>query len=166
MSPCCELLLLDIGLNRLPVLLYLKNRLGLTQQEVKPFVLSLPQPIAWGGLMDCAHLASVLRDMGATVEVTNAPPLKPQRSVSVERILEVLTRNGQRIEDWFLIRVSGTDVFIPHFWHAKNGAMGCVVEDEELATACRAYLMRAHARRFQTWRHMMDTAAKEKWPGV
>ncbi|MFO0969042.1 MAG: hypothetical protein U0793_26105 [Gemmataceae bacterium] len=144
-------------------MLYLKTRLGLTQQQLKPFLESLPKPVGWGGLRECADLVRLFRDMGASADI--APVIaQPTASVAIERILDVLTHDGLQVGDWFLVRVSGTDIFVPNIWDPRNGAMACAIEDEELAGACVAYLKKMGARRFQTWRHMMDTAQKEKWP--
>lgn len=51
------------------------------------------------------------------------------------------------------------------FWHPKNGLMGSIIEDDELADACEAYMRQHGYQSFETSAAVYEHAVRVGWPG-
>jgi translation initiation factor IF-1 len=85
--------------------------------------------------------------------------------VTESDVLEVLTQDGLSPADHLLVQVGDTDHYFPFVWNPNCGPMGCIIEDDDLAAACEAYLKRSGARRFRTYAALLEAARHERWPG-
>ena len=74
-------------------------------------------------------------------------------SFSEEEILETITLEDSDVTDYFI--VGG----LPCTWHDETGLNGMIVEDDDLAEACLAYLRDKGCREFAT---MEDFEASRK----
>jgi hypothetical protein len=85
--------------------------------------------------------------------------------VADEKVVTRLNSLGVPTENLFLLPGDGDAEGSIVLWHPEIGARFVVIENDELARACYAYLLGHGARRFASCQQFLEAAAAEKWPG-
>lgn len=85
--------------------------------------------------------------------------------VNDEQVVAYLDSLGVPPENIFLLGVDSQSGGLIGFWHPEVGFRYLITENDQLAEACKAYLLNRGARRFATGGEAYQTANAEKWPG-
>jgi len=85
--------------------------------------------------------------------------------VTHEQVERRLHSMGLPMENMFLITEESENDGIMVLWYPEIGARELLIENDELAMACYAYLLNHGARKFVSWEDFGRALAAEKWPG-
>ena len=90
--------------------------------------------------------------------------LKRASRMSAEQVAEVLAVAGDIPSGYFLVG-DDPEHYIVCCWHVSNGLMGCIIEDDALALACKRHLLATGAPVFGSPQEVEAHAASHGWPG-
>ena len=89
---------------------------------------------------------------------------EPVSSPSDKAFVALMTSGDHTpLDRYFLLGTSGRQLVA--LWHVKNAIMACVIEDNQLAAACKEYLRRRGHPTFIGVGEVYAHAARMQWPG-
>jgi hypothetical protein len=86
-------------------------------------------------------------------------------SVTNEQVLDRLESLGIPFDKMYLLPSDPEDEGLIAFWYPEIGLRFLILENELLAKACYRYLLERGNRAFNSSEQLLQTAAKERWPG-
>lgn len=86
-------------------------------------------------------------------------------SLTDEQVMARLASLGLPLEYMSVLPGASEREGLIGLWYPDIGFRFLILEDEAVAKACYTYLLKHGARRFESYQRLLETAAKEKWPG-
>ena len=85
------------------------------------------------------------------------------RSISDQECIRLLTAGDIPLSSWFLVGESENHLPLS-FWVAELGPRVMMCDDNDLAQACKKYLLKRRARWFASYDEVYAVARRERWP--